>query len=97
MASKKERVELQFNMDNKAEQEIIDFIDQNGTTRAGFIKSVIRQYMNTMQSLGQHTTPTPDPEPKKETQYAPKEAKQENSKKKIPKLGASFSSKDLED
>jgi len=87
MAEKKERVELQFNMNNEAEKEIIDFVDNNGTTRAGFIKSIIRQYMNAMQSLEQNVT---------------QQAKKENpvpkkpSKRKIPKLGSSFSSKDFE-
>lgn len=86
-AKKKERVELQFNMESDAEKELIDFIDQNGTTRAGFIKSIVRQYMNAMQSLGQNVTQ----QPKKENPVFKKPLK-----KKTPKLGSSFSSKDFE-
>lgn len=82
---KKERVELQFNLENEAEKELIEFIDQNGTTRAGFIKSVIRQYMNTMQSLVHQNLTTQKPNKTKPT-----------TKKQIPKLGQSFSSNDFE-
>jgi|SRR5699024_9450689 len=93
---KKERIELQFNLNSEVEKELLDFIDQNGTTRAGFIKSVVRQYMNTIQSLGQNTTPSPNMKPEKSKQIASKKNKQESSKKKMPKLGTSFSSKDLD-
>lgn len=85
----KERVELQFNMSNEAEKELINFIDQNGTTRAGFIKSVVRQYMNTMQSLMQNSA-SQNTEPNK------KQTTSKRSKKKISTSGSSFSSKDFD-
>jgi len=81
---KKERVELQFNLSNQAEKELIEFIDQNGSTRAGFIKSVIRQYMNTMQSMRL----TGHAEQQSPTETKPK-------KKRLSNLGQSYSSKDM--
>lgn len=93
-AQKKERVELQFNMESEAEKELLEFIDQNGTTRAGFIKSAVRQYMNAMQSLSQNVTSTTKQGRKNKS--VPKNNKQKQTTKKVPKLGSSFSSKDFE-
>lgn len=42
----KERIEIQ--LDTIKDADLISFIDKNGTTRAGFIKNVLRHYMNTM-------------------------------------------------
>lgn len=83
---KKERVELQFNMEKEAD--LLRFIDENGSTRAGFIKTIIRQYMNTMQSLGQQNLVQQSKEETTPTKNI--------NKKKVPKLGSSFSSKDFE-
>lgn len=86
---KKERVELQFNLENESEKELLNFIDQNGTTRAGFIKSIVRQYMNTIQSISSQEVVQ---QPKKKRS----QKKKEEQKKTMPKLGSSFSSKDFE-
>ena len=91
-------MELQFNMEKEAD--LLQFIDENGTTRAGFIKSVVRQYMNAMQSVGQQNIVQQSAEKdkfkgrKQSKQLPPNEDKKE--KKKVPKLGASFSSNDFD-
>ncbi len=89
-------MELQFNMEKEAD--LIQFIDNNGTTRAGFIKSIIRQYMNAMQSIGQQNIVQQSTEKisKEEDNKEPTPKKDKKEKKKIPTLGASFSSNDFE-
>lgn len=84
---KKERVELQFNLSSETEKELLDFIDQNGTTRAGFIKSIVRQYMNTIRGMGKNAPSEPIQQP---------QTSKRKEKRKVPKLGSSFSSKDFE-
>lgn len=42
--SKKVRIELRF--DEVKDKELIDFIDEYGSTRAGFIKQVLKMYKN---------------------------------------------------
>lgn len=44
MTNKKVRIELQY--DPEKDKDIIDFIDENGSTRAGFIKQVLKMYKN---------------------------------------------------
>lgn len=89
-------MELQFNMEKEAD--LLQFIDDNGTTRAGFIKSVVRQYMNAMQTMGQQemVQQSKEKSPNKENTQKPTTSKDKKEKKKIPKLGASFSSNDFD-
>lgn len=84
VAKKKERIELQLDIEKDAD--LIQFIDDNGTTRAGFIKFALRHYMNSFQGIKTTTLPK-----QKETPSS-----KPNKKKKIPKLGQSFSSNDFE-
>lgn len=87
MPEKRDRIEVTFNTEKESDLEMLNFIDKNGSTRAGFIKTIIRQYMNNMQSLG--TDNVSSEETKEMSVTKP-------NKKQIPKLGASFSSKDFE-
>lgn len=95
MAEKKKvRTEIQFHAENQKDQELLAFIDENGTTRAGFIKQVLFHYMNTFKSQedGENISlPKMEPSaPKSKTQNT-------KSKKKLPNLnGSSFSSNDLD-
>lgn len=82
---KKERVELQFNMDNPKERELLEYIDLNGHTRAGFIKSIIKQHIN-------------NPQPYIQTNNKPEQKNSSNhQKRRLPNLGTSYSTKDFED
>lgn len=88
MSNKKVRIELQY--DPIKDKDIIDFIDRNGSTRAGFIKSLVLQYKNAMESNSiayKETTTT--------SQENLNTNKPKKTAKKIPKLGQSFSSKNL--
>jgi hypothetical protein len=48
--SKKVRVEIRF--DEEKDKDIIDFMDEYGSTRAGFIKQVLRIYKNQIEGEG---------------------------------------------
>lgn len=88
--AKKVRIEIQ--LDPEKDEELIQFIDDNGSTRAGFIKFVLRHYMNTIE--GNHGA---DPLPEDIKQEKNNELKVEKkNKKRLPKLGSAFSSNDLE-
>jgi hypothetical protein len=89
MSSEKIRIELRY--DAIKDKDIIDFIDRNGSTRAGFIKSLVLQYKNSIES---NRTPFQDSQPYLDQEKSsPK--KQEKTERKIPKLGQSFSSNDF--
>ncbi|HLQ84378.1 MAG TPA: hypothetical protein VK121_11130 [Pseudogracilibacillus sp.] len=83
---KKERIELQFEPEKDAD--LLKFIDDNGTTRAGFIKHTLRHYMNSLQGINSA------PQLKQETKTQSSTSK---PKKKAPKLGNSFSSNDFKE
>lgn len=80
--AKKERIEIQ--LDQKKDAKLIQFIDENGTTRAGFIKFVLRHYMNSLQGDNLITIKGEE-----------EETNSNLKNKKVPKLGQSFSSKDF--
>ncbi len=44
LSNEKIRIEIRF--DPEKDKDIIDFIDENGSTRAGFIKQVLKMYKN---------------------------------------------------
>ena len=75
--------------DREKEGDLLDFIDDNGTTRAGYIKFIIRHYMNSMQTSGQQSPTVP-------VNKTEKEEPKPSQKKRLPTLGGSFSSKDFE-
>lgn len=88
MSNKKVRIELQY--DPIKDKDTINFIDKNGSTRAGFIKSLILQYKNAMEdNTVSHIKNTPIIQERKNSNQPQKTGK------KIPKLGQSYSSKDL--
>lgn len=91
MAEKK-KVRIELQLDTEKDADLIQFIDDNGSTRAGFIKHTLRHYMNTVQS--NKPMAAPKPKPKKETKPSTSKPKK-TSKKKAPKLGQSFSSNDF--
>lgn len=84
---KKERIEIQ--LDPLKDAELIQFIDENGSTRAGFIKFVLRHYMNSFQV---DNKPSTFQQSKTDNTISNQVDKQ---KKKAPKLGQSFSSNDF--
>jgi len=88
VAKKKERIEIQ--LDPEKDADLIHFIDENGTTRAGFIKFVLRHYMNTIKG----SNPSLSSREEKQPHLTSAEPK---SKKLAPKLGQAFSSKDFAD
>lgn len=87
---KKERIELQ--LDPEKDADLLQFIDDNGTTRAGYIKFVLRHYMNSLQGVNPPTTPKKESKPNHSSS-----SKTKKPKKKVPKLGQSFSSNDFEE
>jgi len=92
--AKKERIELQ--LDQEKDKKLIQFIDENGSTRAGFIKFVLRHYMNTIKG-DQSSNSAPSEEHKEKDQKNESDSKNEQPKKrKAPKLGGSISSNDFE-
>ena len=85
---KKERIEIQLDTDKDAD--LLQFIDENGTTRAGFIKFVVRHYMNSFEGIKKPLVPLKDENQIKDKDYKGKDTK------KVPKLGQAFSSNDIE-
>lgn len=90
MSSGKIRIELRY--DAIKDKDIIDFIDRNGSTRAGFIKSLILQYKNTM---GSNALSFNQEEVQPLEQGNKSSDKPKINKRKVPKLGQSFSSKNI--
>ncbi|GGJ77617.1 hypothetical protein [Virgibacillus salexigens] len=86
----KERIELR--LDTEKDADLIEFIDENGTTRAGFVKFVLYHYMNSIQGSNPPTTPKKESKPNSSSSN-----KTKKTKKKVPKLGQSFSSNDFEE
>lgn len=92
--AKKERIEIQ--LDQEKDKKLLQFIDENGSTRAGFIKFVLRHYMNTIKG-NQVSNLSPPEEQQKDDLKNESDSKNEQSKKrKAPKLGSSISSNDFE-
>src|SRR5690625_1638129 len=60
------RIELRF--DHEKDKDIIDFIDENGSTRAGFIKNILKLYKNQLDTELTSSKNEPD-----ENQYETKE------------------------
>ena len=85
--NKKVRIEIRF--DEVEDKEMIRFIDENGSTRAGFIKQILKMYKNQSDKMTINTFS----EQKSET------IKSDNPKKERKSLSnvndISFSSKDL--
>ncbi len=92
MPKDRERIEVTFNTKKDSDREMLDFIDANGSSRAGFIKTMVRHYMNNIQPLGSDLVTNKEIEKNSK----PNAAKNRSNKKKLPKLGSSFSSKDFE-
>lgn len=85
--NKKTRIEIRF--DEIEDKDMIDFIDNNGSTRAGFIKQVLKMYKNQME------TTMPDTVNNNKTENND-EANKKQEKEKPQKINdVSFSSKDL--
>lgn len=85
--NKKTRIEIRF--DEIEDKDMIDFIDNNGSTRAGFIKQVLKMYKNQME------TTMPDTVNNNKTENND-EADKKQEKEKPQKINdVSFSSKDL--
>lgn len=84
--NKKVRIELRYDEIN--DKEMIKFIDENGSTRAGFIKHVLQMYKNQVENI--------TPESMKNSKFeTPKEKKK--PKKSKPKIkDISFSSKNTD-
>lgn len=86
--SKKVRIEIRF--DEVDDKDMIDFIDKFGSTRAGFIKQVLKVYKSNMENMKASTPDDIEPEVNKKT------ITKNNDKKKLStKNDISFSSKDF--
>lgn len=86
--NKKLRIEIRY--DEITDKDMIDFIDKNGSTRAGFIKQVLLMYKNQIESMTLTTFNSPVSETKEEK----KNLEEKKSKRKINDI--SYSSNDLE-
>ena len=86
--SKKNEVRMEIRYHKEKDKEMIDFIDTYGSTRAGFIKQVLKLYKTQVQASNMASMPLPG----EENQTHDKFASKKTSKKK-PRLGESFSSK----
>lgn len=82
--AKKDQIRIEIRYDKVRDKEMIDFIDKYGSTRAGFIKQALNIYKTQVESSGTQNTNDLTNTPAKD-----------NTKKKKPILGDSFSSKDL--
>lgn len=65
--AKDEKVRIETRFDAIKDKEIIDFIDNNGSTRAGFIKQIIKMYKNQIEGVTPLKTQKPT-KLKKETE-----------------------------
>lgn len=90
--SKKNEVRMEIRYDKEKDKEMIDFIDTYGSTRAGFIKQVLKLYKTQVQASNMASMPLPG-ENRKQThdKFSSKKAT-----RKKPRLGESFSSKKLD-
>ena len=84
--NKKVRIEIRF--DEEKDKEMIDFIDEYGSTRAGFIKQVLKMYKSQVEE-SKHAAF--NNVPKKELE----KEKSKKKKKKLPVIDISYSSKDF--
>lgn len=83
--SNKNKLRIEIRLDKTDDKELIDFIDENGSTRAGFLKHILIMYKNKMESIQVN-----DNEQAKEL-----DNKKDN--KKLKKINdVSFSSNDFE-
>ncbi|WP_394463967.1 hypothetical protein [Thalassobacillus sp. B23F22_16] len=89
---KMERIELRY--DPEKDKDMLDFIDNNGSTRAGFIKHVLKMYKNQMETM----IKMPDDSQKAAESNNEEEKNSFGKRRRKPSnLGnASFSSKDFE-
>jgi len=88
--SKKNEVRMEIRYDKEKDKEMIDFIDTYGSTRAGFIKQVLKLYKTQVQASNMASMPLPGEGNRKQT-HDKLSSKKTNRKK--PRLGESFSSK----
>lgn len=90
---KNEKVRIEIRFDEIKDKDLIDFIDNNGSTRAGFIKQVLKTYKNQMEIMIPNTIDSSkiikgDEQANKSTQ---------KKKKKLSKINdTSFSTKDFD-
>lgn len=87
--SKKVRIEIR--LDEVEDKEMIDFIDKYGSTRAGFIKQVLKVYKNQLEDVS--SIPTTKRSVEAETEN--KNTSNSNRKKISTNNDISFSSKDM--
>lgn len=91
--TKKKRIEIQ--LDPVKDEDIINFLETHGSTNAGAIRFILRQYINMF------NRPVVQPEPTRAEnsidRYVepPKQQKKAANKKRLPQLGESFSSSDF--
>lgn len=83
---KKVRIEIRY--DEEKDKDMIDFIDEYGSTRAGFIKQVLRLYKHKIEGSGANSkTPEHVVEETISTQDKRKNKKSKRKKKKKGKNG----------
>jgi len=86
-SNKKERIEIRF--DPIKDKDMIEFIDNNGSTRAGFIKQVLIMYKNQIENTAiNNSSFNNDNTEDRNNNNEPK--------KKKANLGTAFSSKDFQ-
>lgn len=93
MSNKKVRIELRY--DPIKDKDVIEFIDRYGSTRAGFIKNIIKIYKNKIESQNSKHMNN-NLESAIRTKNGKEKQKNKKREKKQPFLGQAFSSKDFE-
>jgi len=83
--SNKNKLRIEIRLDKTDDKELIDFIDKNASTRAGFLKHILIMYKNKMESMQFN-----------ENEQA-KEVDSEKDHKKLKRINdVSFSSNDFD-
>ncbi|MFV8830111.1 hypothetical protein [Alkalihalobacterium sp. APHAB7] len=103
MSRHKNKVKVEVLFDKEKDAEIIEYMERNVTTKAGFIRQIVKEYVhnhtiNKERSFSEQKKeagPEPEIEIKQETASQQKE--KAKPKKKMPSFGQSFSATNLLD
>lgn len=88
-----EKVRIEIRFDAVDDKDMIDFIDNNGSTRAGFIKQVLKMYKNKTETMIPATSDIQNSLKNNDDKIS---STQEKRKKLSTLSDTSFSSKDFE-
>ncbi|AYC54132.1 MULTISPECIES: hypothetical protein [Bacillus] len=93
--NKKEKERIELFLDKEKDAAIIEYMDKYATTRAGFVRHVLHEYVkNAGMESSSPKTKTTDNQVNKKSSKTTKNQKK-SPKKKLPQFGQAFSSKNF--